>query len=220
MSQPTPRPARRTGANGLTAPWTKAENEALIRLYPTALRAVVKTALPTRSWNAMGLQAGVLGIQRRRYWNEARLALLAQHYPSQGAAYVAALLGCPAPKVTKQASLQGIERVFAAKPTPTPKPAKPAKPPKPVKPIPTPKPAPQPKPVAEAVAQHQPARLNNLINQKARKKKKDAGDGVGRAVSLAYIKSLPYQDPEAHHYRMGGERAVLKYREQLQQQAA
>ena len=65
----TTRPARRLGANGITAPWTDAENDALTRLYPTALRATVEAELPGRSWNAMGLQAGVLGIQRRRYWN-------------------------------------------------------------------------------------------------------------------------------------------------------
>ncbi len=214
MSQPITRPARRTGANGLTAPWTKAENEALIHLYPTALRAVVETALPTRSWNAMGLQAGVLGIQRRRYWNKARLAQLAEHYPSQGAAYVATLLGCPTAKVTKQASLQGIGRVFAAKLTPTPKPAKP---PKPVKPTPTPKPAPLPKPVADAVAQHQPARLNNLINQKARKKKRGKAELVHASLTVEEFKKLPTDHPGRPHYLRDG---VQGWNNWLKQQAA
>ena len=207
----TARPARRTGANGTTAAWTAAETDALRRLYPTAGRAQLQAALPGRSWNATGLQAAGLGLQRRRYWNAPRLAVLAQHYPARGAAYVAQRLGCPAAKVTKQASLRGIGRVHALQAIFIPKPLNAVKLPL------RPKSPPPPKPVAEPVAQHQPARLTNLIAQKALQKKKRTA-GAARAVSVAYIKSLPYQHPEAHHYRMGGEPAVLQYR--AQQRAA
>lgn len=211
MSMSTTRPARRHGANGITAGWSAAENAALTRLYPTAYRAQVEAALPGRSWNAMGLRAAELNLKRRRYWNEARLAVLTAHYPTQGAAYVAQLLDCPVAKVTKQASLRGIVRQSATKPIPTPKR------PRAVKPTPAPKPSPKPAP--EPVAQHQPARLNNLINQKAQLKKKKTA-GAEREVSVAYIKTLPIQHPERLQYSLGGERAVLEYRAQQMGQAA
>ncbi|HEX8656862.1 MAG TPA: hypothetical protein VF690_04980 [Hymenobacter sp.] len=214
MSQPTTRLAKRTGANGITAGWTKAENKALARLYPTATRAKVKAALPGRSWNALGIQALALGLRRRRYWNTNRLKVLADYYPSKGAAYVAQLLDCQPMKVTKQASLQGIVRVYAAKPAAV---SKPPKVPNPVKAQPIPRAKPEPK-VVEPVAQHQPARLSNLIAQKSRKKKKETEDAAV-SVTADYIKKLPYAHPERMAYTNGGVRGWQELQQKLKQAA-
>ncbi len=44
--------------------WSPQEEEALLRLYPTQRRAEVMQALPGRSWRAILLKAGKLGIRR------------------------------------------------------------------------------------------------------------------------------------------------------------
>jgi len=128
MNQPTPRPARRTvdGSRSHSNDYTPAEDAALRALYPSAPRAEVLAALPTRDWKALQRAADRRGISRPRRphnakWEGKPIEMLRARYATEGALLLAAELGFPAAHVRSKAEAEGIIHIPRQKKRPAKK---------------------------------------------------------------------------------------------------
>lgn len=202
------RPAnRRQRFAGNNPAWTAAEDITLRIFFATEERATVLGHLPGRTWYAIQERARKLGQPRRRVtiWNPAQIAALLTHYPAQGAAHVAALVGKSPLTVTKKASLLGIERVF----TPKPAPKRTAQPAPRLVPVAAPAPAPRAiTPPKRAVVS-----LPNHTAQKAKVRATQA-TAAKPAVTAEDIRKLAANDPARRAYALGGVAGWVAYQQQ------
>lgn len=219
------RPAKRRQRFANNPAWTPAEDITLRIFFTTEERATVLGHLPGRTWYAIQERARKLGHPRRRVtiWNPAQIAALLTHYPAQGAAYVAALVGKSPLTVTKKASVLGIERVFTPKPAPKPRAAAaPARPvPQAAKPAPRPVPVAAPAPAPRAAPAPPKRAVVSLPNHTAQKAKARAAAAARTkpAVTAEDIRKLGANDPARRAYALGGVAGWVAYQQQRGGQA-
>lgn len=111
--------------------YSEAEQAFVKQLYPRHPQAEILTALPGRTWASISSMASKLGVKRElpanhtRAWSAAHEAILQEHYPTKGAAYVAPLVGRLHRTVLSKAGHMGLTRVYAPRPIAAKKPRPP-----------------------------------------------------------------------------------------------
>lgn len=96
-------------------PWTKEEDELLIKLYPSMGVAIVGKFHGMRSINAIKNRAQQLGIIHRQVmqgWSEEELDILRSYYPIEGKKIVERLPGRTLKTIQVTACRLGIKRIF------------------------------------------------------------------------------------------------------------
>jgi hypothetical protein len=173
----------------LRSHYTAAERATIEALYPTALRVDILTALPGRTWNAIGIMAAKMDVRRVPAWTEYHTAMLQEHYPLKGGQFVAELLGIEHYDVTRHAHRLQIKRTWAPKKAPVVRVPRPVA----VKPVKVCKPLPM-KPA--------PMKTPNLNKQKALVAVRNAPKPV--AITAETVKRLPYSHPGRLAYMLNG----------------
>ena len=196
--------------------YTAAERAALAALYHAGTKADIMAAVPGRSWNALQLQAAALGVVRQPgNWSEAELLILSTDYPSNGAKYVAALVGKDEEEVRRKAWQQHISRLPATAEQRAQRAAKllitrrnrylknlAERPKQTVKLAPVPKPV-----VVKAeplLAVKRSAKTPVLNVAKEARRRKEASQRIGLAEAIARHKTLRYGQPEHTAFLCGG----------------
>jgi hypothetical protein len=233
---------RRIQRNFLAA-WTEEEEAILLKCFPTTQKPALLALLPGRTWAAISSQAVRCNLRRvewhRHAWSAEHLALLREHFPTKGGAYVSRLVGRPPGNVSKAAVRYGVKREW---PAPAPRvrtrPTKAAKPkvakvkavkvkakPKPIK-VAAPKPAkapkvlaPKPLPMPGVQSNVRTPNLNALKNERQRERR----EAEKKTDWLAGMRNLPAAHPARMAYtiaaRHGGAAAKEAYFQALKQAA-
>jgi hypothetical protein len=218
--------ARQHGAPGSVrvkpaqASYSPAEHEVLRQLYEYAPMQELLAALPGRSSKAIAKQARILGLNRHfHHWPPAHEAVLQAHYATQGAKYVADIIGKTPRQVVSKAAQMGISFRF------TPKPPKPTKAPK-VKLPKAPKPAKVvEEPILPVSTPNAPAAIPTPLLDARRNAKMREQAARDKDFSItAALKALPPNSEGRRVYmlaaRNGGQAGIQAFLSWQQQQAA
>lgn len=217
--------------------WTDAENEVLRQHYATADAATLASLLPRRNAHGIKMQAGRLKLARAQpspgTWSEEHMAILREHYPTKGSAYVAALVGRSRNRVTGHAHEHLIPYIGVRNPK-RPKPAGPTYPEKKavgrprkvqeVAPVPVPKRERAAKPVAVAPEPVKRSPATPTLNTRAEQRRlQEAIEAKKpkRFVTADEIRELRADHPARWAYtraaRQGPEAATAAFRQAMSQ---